>query len=473
VTILREAVTAGVTTGHDSDHLALHRRYNADTDVYVSVTADGTTDNTTAIQNAIDAASPGSVLRFPAGPIGCHPLTVEKCLHLRGAGRFTTRFVPLSNTSSPILDWTLTTAGTGIYDFYGPSIAGIGMDLSAAPSATGMKIRPAAQWFQCADFMCNGGATSIDHHGPNATFSDLVLLDASTTFFNADKDGLELHLNVIRIASNTRAVAAYMTIDFTGGTGAVYLDDVTCNANLAGGFGPGRGIDWTSSSLVEPFIFADRLIIDNVTGGGPCLTLTNMQSTTIQNSYMNGTNGCVKLDGCHNPHFDHNRYRGGSPGTYIFGAVAVTDGFVSTDCEIASTPAYKVGASNKPTNFFADDRIVGATTPGQITNDVDWLTHSGSLLWGPRYFRDRVGMENTPPVIGNQMSGVATLGAGGVVTVTCPATSASLSKWLLTRQTVSGPEGDLHISAKNDGVNFQIGSSDAADRSTVYWVMNY
>lgn len=68
------------------------------------------------------------------------------------------------------------------------------------------------------------------------------------------------------------------------------------------------------------------------------------------------------------------------------------------------------------------------------------------------------------------VTGTATLGAGGTVTVNTAAFTVQ-SRVFLTRLSISGTPGFLTLNGLVPGSSFNIESSDAADRSVVQWVI--
>lgn len=82
--LLPESVTTS-TTGHVANSNQVHKKLNAlvrDVKADYGAAGDGTTDDTTAVQNAINA---GGVTLFPPGTYLCGQLTLARGTHLKGA----------------------------------------------------------------------------------------------------------------------------------------------------------------------------------------------------------------------------------------------------------------------------------------------------------------------------------------------------------------------------------------------------
>lgn len=116
---------------------------------------------------------------------------------------------------------------------------------------------------------------------------------------------------------------------------------------------------------------------------------------------------------------------------------------------------YYLMAQAVPRFVDADDRAaqMGSPVQGQLSYLIDvGLERYDGTEWRP--------------II---RSGTAVLVAG-TVTVTEPATTAT-SRIVVTSQADGGTPGWLRISARTAGTSFTITSSDAADTSTIAWLL--
>jgi len=477
MTTLPETIVGGTTTGHNANHVALHTRYNRAW-TYVECIADGATDNTSIINAAMSAATPGDVLIFPRGAIKTGPITVTKCLHFKGAGRFSTWFIPIAATTSPLITFARTTdSGFGIFANYGPSISDLAIYRNGYMTGPCLSITNATAWMTVKGILCSGGTKSILHRSPNATFEDCFLWDCSDCMIDLTDEGLELHLRHVVMSAQVVNLDTFIRLTMTLGgglKGALYIDDVT--GNTAGGaITVNNGITLvapaalTGPAYTEIPIFAEKLVIDNINGGGPVLTLTNIATFSMVNSWLNGTNGCVKMDGAIDPHFTNNRYRGGTH-TYEFATTRITQGFQSDGCESATSPMYKVGASNKPTDIWANDNLRGFTTIAQVTNDAPWFYGAFRRTWNSLRLQGALRFREAGA---NPTSGFGTM-AAGVLTVSHSSVVANtrVAYWRETTGATGTPGILQHDVADNvAATSFKIKSTSATDTGRVHWVM--
>ncbi len=391
-------------------------------------------DNTAAVNGTISAATAGDVIHVPHAIIGIAAAslpTLDKVLHFRGAGMFSSVFKPLSDTSSPIFNWAITVdSGLGIFDNYGASMEGIGLDLGSAPSATGIKLASGCPWFRGTSLFCRGGAKSIDIRQPQAKFSDIVAFDATSSFFYIVQDGLELDIRDVKVARNSAGTtSAYIAVDLTGGGGsygALYVDNFQGNKALGT---VSRPITIVATNATTFNCFLRQVVLDNCSGAG---LLTKVSGVNFLDGWINTAagsgNACWLIDSCNNLLFARNRYFGGVGGsTYEFTG-GVSDGFTSLGNITATGPAYKVAATNRPTNISVDDYIGGATDEGQVTNEPAWFEGAARRSWGPRRVMGVVRRRESgtaPP------EGYVVLNGSGVATVTHPlvATNTRVHTW--------------------------------------------
>lgn len=462
---LRESLSPG-DLGHIADHEALHLAANG-LAVVADIAADGVTNDTAGILDAIDEAPFGGVVVIPPSAAGIvvDALTIDKCVTFMGAGPFATRFVPSSDYADPVITFAVTQDSTeGIYGNYRPALLGIGIDRSIHDGGPCLRTEAPTAWLLIRDFLASGGTRSIEHHAPNSTIADSFLWDASDACIDMDEAGLELRLYNLTLAAQVTALNTYIRLTIASGgglKGAIYAWDVACNAVAA----VTNGVVITAPSLTEVPMFWNNLIIDNVVGGGPCMDIKDIQTLNVTNGWMNGTNGNVRMDGCVNPRFRDLRLRGG---THTFEFVNdTTQGFTS-ECEVFTGPAYKVAASNKPTLIDVNDDVAGATDIGQVTNDAAWFmaenTHrrrwSSLRLQG--MLRQREAGTAPPQGFGNMVS--------GVLTVTHPSITAN-TRFEFWRGTTGSAPGELHHDVLDNiaGTSAKIKSTSLTDNGRVHW----
>lgn len=472
---LPEVIVPNVTTGEDVHSQELNWAYNLGDDFQVynvkhfGAVGDGVTNDTSAIVDAYTECPISHTLYFPPGRYVTDPWTIRKSIRVLGAGRFDSVLIPRTNTVSPLVSITRTVdSGLGIYGNYGPSFERMGIDRLSNMAGACLFTDSSAAWLSLKELLCSGGTKSIWHHAPNSTFEDLLLWDCSDCMIDMDEFGLELHLRHVVMSANVTNLDTFIRLAVTTGgglLGALYINDVTGNTS-GGPRTVNNGLTITAPSSTEIPTFCEKLILDNINGGGPVVTLTNVATFTAVNSWFNGTNGCVKMDGCTDPHFLGNRYRGGTH-TYEFGTGAVTYGFQSAYNEVATGPAYKVGGSNKPTNIKVDDHVVGATDVGQVTNDVEWFEQASRRTWGQQRIQGHIRQReagSAPP------SGYAVLTAG-VATITHPLVQTNTRVRISRERVGTGAPGELFCSVADNvvGTSFTIRSTSTADNGGVYW----
>lgn len=463
--VLPESITPG-DTGHITHHELLHLLANG-LGVAADVSVDGVTNSTAELEAAILAAPSGGVVLLPGAAAGIvvDPITVDKAVTVVGMGPWGTRLIPSSNYADPVLTFDRTVdSSEGIWGNYGPALVGVGIDRMAHMGGPCIRTESTAAWLALHRVLCAGGTRSIEHHAPNATMQHLWLWDPSDAMIDMDEDGLELHMRHVVMSANVTALDTYIRLTIASGgglKGAIYGDDVTGNAVAV----VDNGMVVTAPSLTEVPCFFTKLVLDNVTGGGPCIDLKDIQTFTVKDGWLNGSNGCVRMDGCVNPRFESLRTRGG---THTFEWVNdTTQGFTSR-CEVFTGPAYKISTANKPTLIDVDDDVAGATDIGQVTNDAAWFmaesTHrrKWSSLRLQGLLRQREGGATPPQGFGNMVSGVLTVTHASVT----PNTRVEF--W---RGTTGVAPGELHHDVADNiaGTSFKIKSTSATDNGRVHW----
>lgn len=463
MTTHHEVVVDNVTVDHNEEHEDLAKWWNR-REVLVPCVVDGTTDNTALIEAYHDDATPGDMLILPRGPIAVNPFTLSKMLHLRGAGRFATWFVPLTDSTDPLItvDRTID-SGHGIFANYGPTLEGFGVQRLAHMAGPCLSLTVNSPWVTLHKVLCSGGTRSIEHHAPNATFEDVFLWDASDAMIDMDEFGLELHLRHVVMSANVVDLDTFIRVTIAGGgglKGALYIDDVT--GNTSGTVDVTNGLVMSAPSLTEVPTFAEKLVLDNITGGGPVIDLDHIQSVTLR-GWANGSHGCVRMDGCAGIDLAL-RTRGGTH-TYEFVGDATTG--IKSRSEIFTGPAYKITGA-VPVETDLDDAIAGATTIAQVTNNAGWLLDAGRRTWKSLrlqgMLRQREAGASPPRGFGNLVAGVLTVSHASVQTNT------RIGFYRGTAGATGTPGLLMHDVADNvAGTSFKVKSTSASDTGRVHW----
>lgn len=393
--VLPEVITGGVTTGHNSHHIELHDWKNALGQV-VNVTmsaygavGDGVANDTAAIAAAVSDCPPGGTVLLPDGIYLTDPIVITKPIRLLGEGRFATWLKARTAITSALVQWNIAAPVGSVRNVYGPSMVGLGIDLSAAAAGIGILTSSTTGWFHGYDLFCQGGAASVDNRGTNNTFERCRFIDAGIFFKIDGETGLELNLrniDCIRFSAGT-TTAGIQVLCTTGGTkGALYMEKVVVNATpIIATLSCGLLVQSTATNLSVP-VFANQVIIDNCAGTG--VKLVNVRDVHIADSWVNAAAGAavaVEIAGGGNLKFSGNTYFGGTRGTYEFTGSNACAGFISRNNYCPSAYVYRLTGTN-PTDVFLDDFVPGATADSQITNNMPALTAARGNTWGGRRY---------------------------------------------------------------------------------------
>lgn len=457
-------------------------------------------DNTAAILAAQASAQPGDALVFDPGVWQTDYLDGARAPRIpityMGADlacKYGAYIRPLTDAARSVIDFTQIPlpAPGGEQQKYGPGLAQMGIDMSGAFLATGIKVGPNTGWAQIRDAYLSGGAVSIENNGTNSSLTHLHLTDAATRFLLISGDtGLELELTDIAMARNiagVMAVAVEIVATTPGTAGALYANNVRLQTNAGGGSIVTTGMRVSSVTNKSVPMFLDQFVIDNITGGGAALDLIRVGDVRVSNGWFNAGNSgpAIQIDGGFNLHFVTNQYFGGPaglPSVYKFVGATQTNGFVSIGNSCPTTPAYRLPGANKPVNMICDDRV--AAYP--VTNDVAGLLAGTAYRSSPQRWADtqlhaadivldtmgaklRMREGGAGPVMG-----YAVLVAGQVVVPTTAVTAGSR-----VHVTRVGPSVTAvgHLSATNNaGVSITIKSETApgvlsTEASGVVWMI--
>jgi hypothetical protein len=464
-TVHPEVIVENVTEDHNEIHEDYSKAWNR-RERMVPCIADGVTDNTAIIDTAHDDATPGDMLVFPRGPIAINPITFAKMLHIRGAGRFSTWFVPLTNSTDPLITVERTIdSGHGIFANYGTILEGFGINRQGHMAGPCLRTEPSAAHLTYKDVLCSGGTRGVEHHAPNALMDGLHLWDPSDCMLDMDENGLEVHMRYVVMAANVTDVDAYWRVTISpaasgGLLGGIYYGDVSCRSDPA--VTVTNGLVITADSSTEVPTFPVGMVVDNVNGGGPVIDLVNVQSVSLK-GWANGTNGCVRMDGCTGVDVEM-RTRGG---THTFEFVGdSTTGFKSRS-EVFTGPAYKI-TGTAPTEVDVDDWVAAATTIAQVTNNAGWLLNAARRTWSSLrlqgMLRQREVGAAAPQGFGDMVAGVLTVSHTGTQT------NSRVEYWRGTTGLTGTPGILIHDVADNiAGTSFTIRSTSLNDTGRVHW----
>lgn len=453
---------------------------------------DDLTDETGPFSDAIDATPPGGMLFVPPGVHQVDPTVSTKAITVFSLDRYSGWLKPRTNYSAPVLTFDLpNTSPTGsTRGYYGGGVRDIGFDLATAPAATGLKFgytNSGGGWMRAVGCYFGGGAVSVECDMPNCWIEDVVAFDAGKFFVIDGETGLELTMRDIAMGRNTSGTTTcgieVLCATTASIKGALMMQNVRLASGTGGGVSTTMGMrvaatkasggdpDWVSVP-----VFADGVILDNITGPG--LVLERVRDVHYDNGWINSAAGgpCVRIAGGGNLTFRGNDYFGGGSPTKTYDFVSgsgLCDGFTSVDNFCPTNTVYYLPASDKPKNMHLGDRCIldSGIGPVPITNDIAGLYSGATWTIGTRKFNDRMAF-SSPPVFNEATaaSGIATL-AGGSVAVSCNHADSTFSQIIAFRRVPGGTLGFLSIASITTGVGFTIQSSSATDTSQVGWMM--
>lgn len=393
--VLPTGLAAGAA-GHVSWHNDIHDRLNkAELGKVYNVrhygaVLDGVADDTAAVAAAVAAAPAGSVIYIPFGVCRADWPDIDKMLHLRGDGRYSSWLEPVSANTTGLVRFVVPVPTTTVRGVYGPSFAGLGIDLSGHATTRGLYVGATTGWFTAHDVYMDGGAVHVHNLGTNSRLEQMRLVDAGI-FFKVDGDtGLELTLKDI---DATRATAGTTTWGIecistltSGNGGDMRLDNVVFNSAVGGGAVLAGGIlIQAGGTEVSLPLFANDVVIDNC--AGPSVKLVNVRDIRFNEGWGNsaaGSTAAVQITAGANIQFGDSSFFGGSgsAGTFEFLGSVATSGFMSSRNYCPSGPVYRFTGSGGVTDMFTDDWILGATVVGQVTNDEAKFLAAAARRWG-------------------------------------------------------------------------------------------
>jgi hypothetical protein len=418
-------------------------------------------------------ATPGLGLYWPNGVYRHNPFSFVNQTKVKGDGRWSTWLQPVGDVAGPVIAYNTHNPGGPVRNVYGSEIEGIGLDLSGAPSATGIYIGIDANWFVGRDIYIQGGAVGINNVGTNNRFEVFRIVDCGV-FVHIDGDtGGELTLK----DGDCTAYAVHCTagiemICATGGPnkGDLRIENVAVNS---GGAALDRGLLMTSPSVTSMPLFATELVVDNALGG---MRLVNIADVRMELSWVNaaaGTTSAIEIAGGYNHGYETSTYFGGAGAggsTYEFTGAGVLNGFESGGNKCPTGPVYRVTGA-RPIDHYLDDICPGAVDPAQITNDVPWLSTGAARRWGHQRIQGEISRRESGT---KPWAGYATLPGGTPnfkVVANTQVTAGTRVK--LSRERYGGTAGHLSCSVADHavGTSFTVFSDSATDTGSFYWEM--
>jgi hypothetical protein len=326
---------------------------------------DGFTDDTTAIQAAIDLAkSVLGVVLLPAGTYVVSTLTIDSRVTLVGTSRRTT-VIKASGTGSGAV---INVAPAGPDLVY---LRDFTIDMSDTASATGIAISN-MQRAALQDIYVLRGAVGIQVDTSGTCFFErLRLLDQTTSGFVLDGDGgvehyfTDVHIEVFNVTSS---IAFHVTRTTTSDRGALYFTKLRIVRSGAGVLPYGVKIDCSGGTTTIPVFMSPGCVIDGVST--TALWMINVAQTFIVGAWMTSVGGhAIVIDGAS----DH--YIGFSNLTSIDlqnGPAAIT---IALN-RFGGTYAINVDPASPPTILTVfDNRCVQA-----LTNDFEVLNNASAQL---------------------------------------------------------------------------------------------
>ncbi len=444
---------------------------------------DGVTNSTAGINAAIAAAPAGGTVLFGPGLWLTDALTITKPITLTSVGgRFAAWLKPRTAITTPLVTFSLpTSSGTGSNrNLYGPSVVNLGMDLYAAPQATGIDFaynsggggHPLVR-----DVYIQGGNVSINVAQANGWIEDCALFDADRMIVVNGDQGAELTLRDLYLGRNvagTTTAAVDVTSSTSGPKGAIYAHNIRLSVNYPTGTATYGFRAVAATTYTSLPLFLNSCIFDNVT---TALKTTNISDVEVNGGWYNSGNlgPAYEVEGGRDIKLRDATWFGGPSGTpssikFLGGN---TDYLSTSGNRFHTNPIFRMPASGAPTNLYPGNDILWVGDPSTITNDL-------TLFRAALGKRHQYGLEiDDVPIIkevANGPSGLVAL-SGGTATVAHTQASASNTVIHATHRIISGTPGNLILQNVTDATSFTIqswkadGTLQTADNSTVAWFM--
>lgn len=439
----------------------------------------GSGSDETTIAAAATAAAAGNTLVFPPGMYDVDPtdLVPNKMLHYLGSGRFSSIIRAKSNAAGALLTVNPTT-GSAPYNYYGPTVVGLGFDNSIAPLATGLLMGINAGWAVVRDIFTVGGAIGVENRGFNNWIEDFLIADAVKCFVIDGDTGLELTLcngAMARNAVGTTTIGIEVICASVGVKGALMLNNVRGQSGTSGGVGTTSWLKMSAPSALSVPLFAEGVILDNCIGGGPGAEFINIYDVQFNNGWINcgaASGGpAVRINGGGRIRFTNNTLFGGGSPAKTYEIVAWPDGFISRGNDLPTAVVYYVPAGAPTAGIFdLEDFIPGSVVLANVTNNPTNLRIAAKKTWTERRFADIMQVDH----IFNAGSATCQIGTlpGGTpnqVTITVPeGLDAFYTQFIPFRFSPAGTLGRLEIAGKSAGAGtVTIESASSTDTSIV------
>jgi hypothetical protein len=453
--------------------------------------------NGAGLKALLAAAGPGDHIVFPNGETFVPAATIAnaktgRALTLEGKGKLSSWVTPVGDFAGVLLD--LAPPGPppkGARGAYGGGLAGLGINLMYAPSSSGVHLGAWASWVELRDLWLQGGVVGIWNEGPNNWMEDLRLFDAGQFFRINGDTGLELTIRDVQTARNavgttSRVLTVASSLSGAAG-GALYIQ------NFRHSSGTTKGVQTTAGFLIASLgsntnlsipTFASRLVLDNITGGGPGVELQQVCDQRFEGGWINcgaASGGpCVRITGGGNIRFEGNDLRGGGSSSGVYKTYdfmgGATNGFVSVGNSCPTNWVYYLPATAGPRAMICDDLIPGGVRGMAVSNDMaQFGVATSTPRFGTRNLSDKTVMAK--PVLPDGISsGFATL-KGGTVTVATPLADATYSVIHKGYRNIVGTPGILAEGGIVTGATFTInsitptGALNSADNSVIEWIL--
>jgi hypothetical protein len=255
------------------------------TDAYLPfrVIPSGTT--AAQFQAIVDNAVVGTRFLFSATEFSWNSgVTIDKVVSLEGQGEWATQIKPTGDFAGPILNFAVLPpdpdAGTpALRNHYGTMVSGIGIDLTNAPSATGVRFGATTDRATLRDSVIRGGSTSVHNLGAHNRIETSAFYNPTASFIAIDGDaGLELTVDDVALhrdeAGATNA-AIDVWFDSGGSKGALTLSNVRLLVDRDEGATATTGINVVAPAAATMALLAHQTRLEDVTGTR--IALTNVE----------------------------------------------------------------------------------------------------------------------------------------------------------------------------------------------------
>lgn len=476
---------------------------------------DGVTDDTTAVQQAIDA---GGVTYFPAGTYLVSGLQARLGMTLAGPAR--SGFIPSASGQVATLKLKSGTNGallTGADQISNVTIRSLNFDGNKAGNSSGSIINLVAGSAQDTawhihDCFLNNAATdgiTIGAGRQAVKVSRTWIMRSANNGITANgaDGGYESVLIGLSGANGIYAGAWVQHLIgcdiWSSGANGVLSDNAhmvsLTNCGIDRHQQSGVVVQTGGSVAIMGCLFHSNSQAANNTyphiavGAGQVTVIGNTFAT---DGFANNPSYGVNITGGTVREWGNNQVSGSFVTGFINPATSVNN-FVTGSLSLDTARQINVGASGSGATFAAlranaTDGVLSGRVTGDTVNRFS-ATAGGSVAWGPggaaaqditlsRGAANRLDLATSDLSIAtagrglkvaegtNAKMGLATL-AAGTVTVSTTAVTANSRIYLTGQGDTAGTEGWLRVSARVAGTSFTITSSSGTDTSTVAWMI--